>query len=299
MKILLTGCTGQLGQEIIKESPKEHKLLTPTRDELDLSDKFSCKKYVDKNKPDLIINSGAFTNVDQAEMQKDLCHLINVDAPVVFANLLKEYGGKLLQISTDYVFDGNKNSPYEPNDLTNPISVYGYTKAKAESLTEKILKTNGQLVILRTSWLMGHKGNNFINTMLKLHKKGNSFSVVYDQIGAMTSTSDLAKVCWQIINNWHLLEKNHHICHWTCSGIASWYDIAVEIGLIAAKLKILDKPVNITPIRSKEYKTLATRPKFSILDCNSTRKIINQPVKYWRTELHDIFLKIVDNKSLL
>ena len=140
---------------------------------------------------------------------------------------------------------------------------------------------------------MGYRGTNFINTMLKLHKKGDRFSVVYDQIGAMTSTTELAKVCWEIIKNWHFLEKNHHICHWTCSGIASWYDIAVEIGRNAKKFRILEKSADIMPIRSKEYKTLATRPKFSILDCNSTRKILNHPFKYWRSELDDIFYKIV------
>ena len=299
MKILITGGSGQLGQEIINESHNKYKLLIPNRDELDLSNKLNCKKYIEQNKPDIIINSGAFTNVDQAEIQKDLCYSINVEAPLVFANVLKDYGGKLLQISSDYVFDGKKNSPYEPTDLTNPLSVYGYSKAKAESLTEEILIQNGQIIILRTSWLMGHFGNNFISTMLRLLNKKEKLSVVYDQVGSMTSTSDLAKVCWQIIENWHLLEKNHHICHWTCSGVASWYDIAMEIELKAKKHKILEKTADIIPITTKEYKTLANRPQFSILDCSSTRKILNQPLKYWRRELDDIFLKIVNIKNRL
>ena len=292
MKILITGSSGQLGREIINNSDKSHQLLMPSRSELDLSNEFNCQEYLEKHKPDFIINSGAFTDVDKAEIQKDLCYSINAKAPTIFANVLKKYGGKLLQINTDYVFDGKKNCPYQTNDLKNPISIYGYTKSEAESISEKILRPNGQIVILRTSWLMGHIGANFIKKMLELHKKGERFSVVYDQIGSMTSTTDLSKVCWEIVENWNLFADSHHICHWTCSGVSSWYDIAMEIGLAAKKFNILEKSADILPIRSIEYKTLANRPNYSILDSSSTRELINIPHKYWRRELDEILLKI-------
>lgn len=292
MKILITGGSGQLGGEIINKSPKGFDLLIPNRDELDLSNKSNCIDYVERNKPDYIINTGAFTNVDKAEIQKDLCFSVNTEAPIAFAKVLKKYGGKLLQISTDYVFDGKKNSPYKTDDSRNPICEYGYTKAEAESRTENILGNNGQLLILRTSWLMGPKGDNFIKTMLKLHKKRNKFSVVSDQVGAMTSTMDLAKICWQIIMNWHLMENKNHILHWSCSGVASWYDIAMEIGFAAKKFKILEEVAEIMPISFKEYKALAKRPPYSVLDCSSSKKLLRTPLKYWRIELNEIFTKI-------
>lgn len=293
MKVLITGSSGQLGREIFNYKLNNYKVLVPNRNELDLSNQISCENYIYKNKPDIIINSAAFTNVDNAEIEKELCFAINTKAPITFANLIKEYGGKLLQISTDYVFDGKGNIPYKTEDLTNPISIYGQSKADAEKQTQKILKGNSQLVILRTSWLMGKTGNNFINVMLKLLKHKKKINVVNDQQGAMTSTSDLAKVCWAIIKSWSLL-KNHNICHWTCDGITSWYDIAVEIGKVAEEINLLEKSAKVIPINSKEYKTLAKRPNYSVLDCHSTRNILSLKAKPWRTELKEIISKIVE-----
>ncbi len=293
MKVLLTGSSGQLGREIINSNDDCYEVLIPSRDKLDLSNQLSCEKYIKENKPDYIINAGAFTSVDKAEIEKDLCYAINTQAPITFSKVIKEYGGKLLQISTDYVFDGKGGIPYKTKDSTNPISVYGKSKADAEENTKNILKENSQLVILRTSWLMGKTGNNFINTMLKFHKQMKEFPVVFDQKGAMTSTSDLAKVCWEIIKNWSLL-KNHHICHWTCDGITSWYDIAVEIGEIAEKFNLIKKSAKVIPIRSKDYKTLAKRPYYSVLDCHSTKNILNLKPKPWKGELNKIISQIVE-----
>ena len=161
MKILITGSSGQLGKEIVAQKPLSMELLLPKRNELDLSNKIICKNYINFHKPDFVINSGAFTNVDLAEKESDLCFAINAEAPFIFANAIKEYGGNLLQISSDYVFDGRKNSPYETKDIRNPISSYGYSKAKCEEMIEEILTPNNQLVILRTSWLLGPQGKIF------------------------------------------------------------------------------------------------------------------------------------------
>ena len=297
MKILLTGSTGQLGKAITNQKPNNHHLLVPKRDELDLSNRLSCQRFLESNKPDFIINSGAYTNVDLAEKQIDLCSSINTEAPFVFANMLKKNGGNLLQISTDYVFDGCKNSPYKVNDIKNPISKYGYSKARSEELIEEILTPTQQVVILRTSWLLGSKGKNFLLKMLELHQNKKEFSVVSDQIGSMSSTEDVAKVCWEIISNWELFSnKSNYINHWTCQGVASWYDIAIEIGDIATKCGILKSPAKIHSINSENYPTLAKRPKYSILDCSTTREIIGIEGKYWRQELEKIIRNMANKQ---
>ena len=244
MKILVTGASGQLGHAIILQKPKQHQILFPKRNELDLSDELSCKKYIEFNKPDLIINCGAYTNVDLAEKEKELCLAINTSAPLTFAKILKDYGGNLLQISTDYVFDGKQNFAYKENDKKIPFLNMDTQKAKAEELLEKFLKPTNQLIILRTSWLLGPTGNNFLVKILNLHKTKKELFVVSDQIGTMSSTFDVAKICWEIISKWNYISENNYINHWTCSGISSWYDIAINIGDIAQKYKILDYPAN-------------------------------------------------------
>ena len=296
MKILLTGSTGQLGQAIILQKPKDHQILFPKRNELDLSDHLSCKKYIEFNKPDIIINCGAYTNVDLAEKEKELCYAINTSAPVTFAKILNDYGGNLLQISTDYVFDGQKNSAYKENDERNPISQYGYSKAKAEELLEKILKPKNQLIILRTSWLLSPTGKNFLIKILNLHKTKKEFFVVSDQIGTMSSTFDVAKICWQIISKWNFVSENNFINHWSCSGISSWYDIAINIGDIAQKYKIIDSPAILKPIKTENYTTPAKRPLFSLLDCEKTSDTLNISRKYWQYELETIISKIANKK---
>ena len=294
MKILLTGSQGQLGQSIILQKPKHHQILSPNRNELDLSDQLSCKKYIEFNKPDLIINCGAYTNVDLAEKEKDLCYEINTSAPLTFAKILSDYGGNLLQISTDYIFDGKSNCAYKENDKRNPISQYGYSKAKAEELLEKILKPKNQLIILRTSWLIGPSGNNFLIKMLNLHKTKKELFVVSDQIGTISSTFDVAKICWQIISKWNFVSKNNFINHWSCSGISSWYDIAISIGDIAQKYKIIDYPAIIKPIKTANYSTYAKRPIFSVLDCEKTSKNLNVMQKYWQHELQMVISTMVN-----
>ena len=297
MRVLVTGSSGQLGKAIINQKPKDFKLLLPKRNELDLSDQVNCRNYIEKYQPKFIINCGAFTNVDLAEKEQELCFAINTVAPSTFAEVLKEYGGNFLQISTDYVFDGCKNSPYEVKDTKNPISKYGHSKAICEQNLESILRPNNQLIILRTSWLVSPHRKNFLLTMLKLHKEKKCLHVVSDQIGAMSSTFNVAKVCWLIINNWNFISKNNFINHWTCNGITSWYDIAIAIGDIGSKLKLIKSPAEVIPIKTKNYPSIANRPLYSILDCTKTKEILNIKGKYWRHELEDIIskLKIYDD----
>ena len=199
MKILLTGGSGQVGQEIIKSKPKEIEIINPSRKKLDLSDYSSCKRFVVDHKPDWIINSGAFTKVDEAEKNIQLSEKINGYAPAAFVEAINEINTNLLHFSTDFVFDGNQNFPYEENQKRNPLSKYGASKALGEELIEKKINDLEKATILRTSWVISPRGKNFVLTMLKLHSEKDTIKVVSDQIGSPTCTRDLAKICWKII----------------------------------------------------------------------------------------------------
>ena len=292
MKILLTGGSGQLGKSIIKLKPLNVDLIAPDRSKLDLSKTESCIKFVREEKPDWIINCGAFTNVDKAESEKEKVFLINHEAPKNFSKVLSDYGGKLLHISSDYVFDGCKNKPYLTNDKVNPQNIYGYSKALAEQSIKEILLEKNSYSILRTSWVVSPIGNNFLLTMIKLMNKDNDIRVVNDQLGSMTSTINLANSCWQLIN----VNKKYTlkdlvfppIQHWCDEGIISWYQLGIEIRRIVQKKGLLKNPAKIIPILSNDYKFIAKRPKYSVLDCTDTEKLLKIKRTYWKDSLYNI-----------
>ncbi len=292
MKILLTGGSGQLGKSIIKLKPLNIDLITPDRSKLDLSKTESCIKFVKKEKPDWIINCGAFTNVDKAESEKENVFLINHEAPKNFSKVLSDYGGKLLHISSDYVFDGCKNKPYLTNDKVNPQNVYGYSKALAEQSIKEILTEKNSYSILRTSWVVSPIGNNFLLTMIKLMKRNNDIRVVNDQLGSMTSTLNLAKSCWLLIsaNEKYTLKDLEFppIQHWCDEGIISWYQLAIEIRKITMEKNFIKNPCEIKPISSNDYKFIANRPKYSVLNCTETEKLLKIKRIYWKTSLFSI-----------
>ena len=287
MKILLTGGSGQVGQEILKCKPKEIQIISPSKSTLDLSDYNACKKIVKDHKPDWIINCGAYTSVDGAEKDIELSFKINSFAPKAFVETINETSGNLLQLSTDYVFDGEQNFPYEVNQDKNPVSQYGKSKALGEELIEKNIKDIENATILRTSWVISPKGKNFILTILKLHSEKEYIKVVSDQIGATTSARELSKVCWKIVE---LKKKNKlpFILQWADAGIASWFDIAVAVGEIGIDLGILKKKAYVYPISSKEYPTLAKRPKYSLLNTSKTSKYLKIQANHWRENLVNI-----------
>ena len=296
MKILLTGGSGQLGKSIIKLKPLKIDLIAPDRSKLDLSKTESCIKFVKKEKPDWIINCGAFTNVDKAESEKEKVFLINHEAPKNFSKVLSDYGGKLLHISSDYVFDGCKNEPYLTNDKVNPKNVYGDSKALAEQSIKEILTKKNSYSILRTSWVVSPIGNNFLLTMIKLMNGNNDIRVVNDQLGSMTSTLNLAKSCWQLIsaNEKYTLKDLEFppIQHWCDEGIISWYQLAIEIRKITKGKGLIKNPAKIKPISSNDYKFIAKRPKYSVLNCSETEKLLKIKRIYWKTSLYNILIAI-------
>ena len=299
MKVLLTGSQGQLGFSIKKLTPKGIQLFSLNKNQFDLSKINSIKKNLDNIKPDFIINCGAYTNVDMAEDEKEKVMNINANSVKEISLYLKKNGGNLIQISTDYVFDGLNSTSYKVNDKVSPINQYGISKAKAEGFIQKILGDTNQAVIIRTSWLMGTTGKNFLLTMLKLHQTRKEINVVSDQISCPTSTKTLAEACWRVIKL--KMEGNIYnfnfmpILHWSDNGIASWYDIAVAIGEISAKNGLVNLPAFVNPIKSENYPTKAKRPNFSLLDCSSSKEFLNFKGEYWRNSL-EISIKSILGK---
>ena len=284
MKVLLTGGSGQVGQEILNFKPKDIQIISPSRHKLDLSDYNACKKIVKDYKPDWIINCGAYTSVDGAEKDIELSSKINSFAPKAFAEAINEINGNLLQLSTDYVFDGEQNFPYEVNQKKNPISQYGQSKALGEELIEKNIKNIENATILRTSWVISPRGKNFILTMLKLHTEKEYIKVVSDQIGSPSCSRDLSKVCWKIVEM-KKKSKLPFILQWSDAGIASWFDIAVAVGEIGFDLGILKKKAYVYPIYSYQYPTAAKRPKYSLLNTCETSKYLKIQANHWRENL--------------
>ena len=294
MRILLTGASGQLGQSIIESAPKSLEILTPDKYELNLTDKDCCFRYVVKKKPDWIINCGAYTQVDKAEKEKELTLKINSEAPIALANALKNIGGKLIQISTDYVFSGENSFPISPNSDKKPINHYGYSKSLAEEGIEKILFKTNQGIILRTSWLIGPYKNNFLKKMLEFHEKKETINVVYDQISSPTSTNSLAKICWLIIQSFSEDSKviDYPVLHWSNSGIASWYDLSFYIGEVAMELGLISKKTEVNPITSEQYITAAKRPNYSVLDSRITNSLFDLKSNHWQSEIKKICKKM-------
>lgn len=289
----MTGSNGQLGQALIRSLPSSLRgepvqLIASTRSgvggdiALDLADPQSCQDVVLSYRPNWVINAGAYTAVDKAESEPKLAFSVNAAAPAALAEAVQGVGGQLLQISTDFVFNGRQGTPYQTSQDRDPIGIYGSTKAAGEKLIQSSLDQD-QYCILRTSWVYGPVGTNFLLTMLRLQRERERIAVVSDQVGSPTSTYDLARACWKII------EKNlTGIQHWSDAGVATWYDFAVAIGELAQQAGLIDKVAEVVPISTKDYPTPASRPSYSVLDCTNTRLKLDFMPLYWRKALEDV-----------
>ena len=297
MRILLTGSNGQLGQAIKFLKPnffasEELELITSTRSRLDFLNPQECHSFVKKLSPDWIINAAAYTNVDGAENNNKEALKVNRDSPDAISKALLETGGKMIHISTDFVFDGKNTSLYLPSDDTNPINFYGKSKEQGEKLLISRLYATNQIHIIRTSWLMGPIGNNFANNMINLHKNKKDINVICDQIGCPTSTFSLANFCWNLIKNYKQINDLPPILHWSDAGAASWYDVSVAVGEIGLKLGLIKSLANINPILSSQYNSIAKRPKFSILNCQLSEKLFQIKRLHWKNSLEKIMKEI-------
>ena len=297
MKVIITGAAGQLGQALRRLAPAQIgaaplELIATSRSggdgsiPLDLADAAACRALVQEHRPDWLINAGAYTTVDKAESEPELAQAVNAGAPAAFATALQATGGHLLQVSTDFVFNGSQGSPYRPENAVNPLGIYGATKAEGEAEAAMALDAE-RLCILRSSWVYGPVGRNFLLTMLGLMGKRQQLEVVADQVGCPTAAPGLAYACWAAI-----VHGVHGVHHWSDAGAASWYDFAVAIAELGQKAGLLPHPVQVFPITTADYPTAAQRPSYSILDCTSTRLALQLQPQHWRSALKQVIAEI-------
>ena len=282
MNILITGCNGQLGNEIqlLEKDYPQHVWFNTDVQELDISNQLAVEQFVAENKIDGIVNCAAYTAVDKAEDNKELCTTLNMVAPAYLAAAVEKRGGWMIQISTDYVFDGTKHTPYVESDTPSPDSVYGSTKLAGELGVSKFCK---KTVIIRTAWLYSTFGNNFVKTMIRLGKEKPELGVIFDQIGTPTYARDLAVVIMTIIN----MGIIPGVYHFTIEGVISWYDFTKAIHRIAGITTC-----HVRPLHTAEYPTPAHRPHYSVLDKTKIKKTYGIEIPYWEESLKDCIEKL-------
>jgi dTDP-4-dehydrorhamnose reductase len=293
MKILLTGSHGQVGFELNKKLSALGEVIATDRDELNLEDAQAIRSFIDQIKPDIIINPAAYTAVDKAESEPEIAHLINVIAPEVLADKARELDIPLIHFSTDYVFDGLKKGAYVETDKTNPQSVYGKTKCEGE---EKV-RTHAKHIILRTSWVFGSHGSNFLKTMLRLMQEKDSLNIVGDQWGSPASSSMLGDVIFKIVDT-IIKNKNFNdygTYHVTNDGETNWHAYASLISSEAMKLNLKVKcpPDKIHAILTSEYPTAAKRPFNSRLNTDKLEKTFMLELPHWESEVKKVLKEII------
>ena len=277
MNILVTGCKGQLGNELqlLEGKHTEYTFYNTDVDELDITDREAVMQYVERNEIDGIVNCAAFTAVDRAEENEDKARLLNATAPGYLAEAIERRGGWMIQISTDYVFDGTHHLPYVETDELCPNSVYGRTKLEGEQLVQKFCSRS---MIIRTAWLYSTFGNNFVKTMIRLGREKEQLGVIFDQIGTPTYARDLATAIFAIVEQ----GIKPGIYHFTNEGVISWYDFAKAIHRIAGI-----ENCNVRPLHTHEYPTPACRPHYSVLDKTKIKQTYGIEIPYWEESLRE------------
>jgi dTDP-4-dehydrorhamnose reductase len=279
MVVLVTGANGQLGQAIqfvAGNYPNIHFVFCSSSD-LDITNKENCDSVFNKEKPDFCINAAAYTAVDKAESEPEQAELINVIGAKNLAEACKNFNAKLIHISTDFVFDGSKNSPYNETDLPNPKGVYGQTKLEGEIAIQEVFDA---YFIIRTSWVYSQFGNNFMKTMLRLASERASLSVVSDQIGTPTNAVDLAECLVTIITEHSKLNTEQYgIYNFSNEGQCSWFDFAKKI------FEINEVKIDVTPIPTTQFPTPAERPKYSVLDKTKIKNTFGIEIKPWEQSI--------------
>ncbi|GAB5400734.1 MAG: dTDP-4-dehydrorhamnose reductase [Aureisphaera sp.] len=274
-KVLVTGANGQLGK-CIKDASKnfnEHSFVFVSREQLDVADKVAVLSTFEKDSFDYCINAAAYTNVEKAESDKDNAYRVNAEGARNIAEACNETKTKLIHISTDYVFDGTKTSPYVESDATNALSVYGASKLKGE---EWIREKCARHFILRTSWLYSQYGHNFYNSMLRFAEEGRKLSITTEQLGTPTNANDLAMAALQIVD---ASSEAYGIYHYSNEGAATWFDFAEAIFRHTGKLD------SVTLEKTDHYRTFAARPAYSILNKEKFFQQFSAPRLDWQESL--------------
>ena len=276
--ILVTGSTGQLGSDVVKELLKRgYSTLSPNRSEFNLCSEDSIRNYILNSNCEAIVHCAAYTQVDKAEDEKDLCIKINATATKHIVKCAKILDIPMIYISTDYVFDGTKDGEYTENDETNPIHIYGESKLAGEKYVQEILD---KYYIVRTSWVFNINGKNFIETMLRLSKTNNQLSIVNDQIGSPTYTKDLSRLLVDMLET-----SKYGLYHATNEGYCSWYEFANTI------FKLANINIDIKAINSNEYASRAKRPMNSKLSKDKLIEYGFKPLPHWEDALKDYLIR--------
>lgn len=281
MKVLVTGVKGQLGYDVVKELDKRGiEAVGVDIEEMDITDSWSVNKVIKEAAPDAVIHCAAYTAVDAAEDNVEVCRKVNADGTQNIAKVCKELNIKMIYISTDYVFDGKGTRPWEPEDERHPLNVYGLTKYEGELAVQNTLD---KYFIVRIAWVFGVNGGNFIKTMLKLAETRNRLTVVNDQFGSPTYTYDLAKLLVDMVQT-----EKYGIYHATNEGICTWYEFACEI------FKQAGISMEVVPVSAEEYKAKAPRPENSRMSKDKLEENGFERLPSWQDALKR-YLEIIRN----
>ena len=283
MNILITGCNGQLGNEmqLLEKEDAANNYFNTDVAELDITNVEAIEQFLAANNIDGIVNCAAYTAVDKAEANEEFCTLLNAEAPGYLAHAIEKRGGWMIQISTDYVFDGTQHLPYQEDEDTCPNSVYGRTKLVGEF---NVLKLCQQSMVIRTAWLYSTFGNNFVKTMIRLGNERPELGVIADQIGTPTYARDLARIIMTAIRK----GIQPGIYHFTNEGVASWYDFTKAIHRLAGITTC-----HVRPLHTSEYPTAAQRPPYSVLDKTKIKQTYGIEIPYWEESLKECIDKLM------
>jgi dTDP-4-dehydrorhamnose reductase len=286
-KILVTGGNGQLGSELQKlKNTITAEFIFTDIDTLDISDYENLEKFCLSHKFDIIINCAAYTAVDKAETDEEKAYAVNCSAVKNLVKVSKKLDASFIHVSTDYVFDGSANMPYNEYDAINPVSVYGKTKSEGE---KEALSYN-KSIIIRTAWLYSTFGNNIVKTILRLSKERNSLGFVFDQTGTPTYAEDLAKAILKIADSINKNGAKPGIYHYSNEGVCSWYDVAYEIVKFTQNNNCIVKP-----IKTSDYPTPASRPVYSVLNKQKIRNTFDIEIPHWRESLYKCLNELTNN----
>ncbi len=286
MRVLITGCKGQLGYELQRSRPPGVEVTSCGLPEVDVTNPSDVRRIFAEARPEVIVNAAAYTNVDRAEEERDAAFAVNSGAVGHIIDAARPLGARLLHISTDFVFDGAKGSPYLPEDPPHPLGVYGESKAAGERVALDRYPEGS--FIVRTAWLYSAHGQNFVKTMLRLFGERDRLGVVADQIGTPTWAFHLARFLWRVATSPNLRPG---VFHFTDAGVASWYDFAVAIEEESRQWR--GKEVLVTPLRTDEYPTKARRPSYSVMEKRFSGLPVPFPEVHWRRALRRMLQEVM------
>jgi dTDP-4-dehydrorhamnose reductase len=276
MKALITGSAGQVGRALLASAPGGVQTAAFSRSALDIADPAAIQRVIESEAPAVVINTAAYTAVDRAESEPEQAFQVNASAVAAIAESCSNHGIKLVHLSTDFVFDGLSSLPYRPQDRTAPQSAYGRSKLAGETAA----LADPRNLVIRTAWVYGNHGQNFVKTMLRLMSQKDELRVVADQVGTPSYALSLAQAVWALIGY-----GASGLHHFTDAGVASWYDFAVAIQEEALELGLLTREIPVIPIATADYPTPAKRPAYSVLDKAESWATIGKPARHWRAEL--------------